>query len=105
MENVSTYKTKSMQEMIQDQIRLKKDYINQHSGDRSQCKKTADVLEQVMRTTMSNSKSDEKYFYLPFQKGCGKEVRDMLSSHQLDSFVSPLETIDTSDKLFVSFQL
>jgi hypothetical protein len=97
---------KTMQEMLNEQVQYKVDYINkQELIDRSNCSHAARALEQAIRTTLSTSKPHETNFTLPFQKGCGKEVQNMLTSHQIDPLLLSNESIHTVEKLFVGFNL
>ena len=97
----------SMSDVIQEQLKVKTQYINQSDGmiDRTECKKAVSLLEKSIRSTLYSSKSHETTFLFPFKKGCGKEVQDMLSTYKLEPIITSNNSIHTVDQLFVAFNL
>ncbi len=96
-----------MNQVLEEQLQLKRDYINQYyeTIDRTQCKNTANNLEKVIQQTLFSSKADETSFSFPFTKGCGKEVNDMIKTYNLEPMIDIGESLYTVKSLFITFNL
>lgn len=96
----------SKSDVMEEQLKVKLEYINQpYETDKYKCKKVASALEQSIRSTLYTSKANETTFRFPFQKGCGKEVSDMISTYKLEPMISLNESIHTVEEVCVFFNL
>ena len=97
----------STSDVMEEQLKTKLAFINKpyETTDKYKCKKVASALEQSIRSTLYSSKANETLFRFPFQKGCGKEVSDMISTYKLEPMISLNESIHTVEEVCVFFNL
>lgn len=96
----------SLHTIMEEQLKYKQDYINvSHPTDRSICKDVARRLERTIHDTLVKSSVSKTLFKFPFRPGCGREVKEMLTSYKLEPLLESSQSLHTVETVIVQFSL